>query len=80
LRSDRGVIRQALMENIQQAIRTHKFSAIIVDQIQFKGESDFFQSDIHRYYQLQRSLFNSETVFYPVTGALTRPQYIYVPK
>jgi 4-amino-4-deoxy-L-arabinose transferase-like glycosyltransferase len=61
-----------LENEIAQAIREKRFSAIIQDMDCFK--------DIERYYTIQRPVFSDETIFWTVTGARTRPQVIYVPK
>ena len=67
-----------LMDEIGQAIREKRFSAIIVDAAIFG--SSWFLEPIETHYTRQRGVFESREVFWSVTGLRTRPQVIYVPK
>jgi len=62
-----------LFDELRQAIRDKRFGAIILD-------SEWLQNEIEGYYVKDRPVFDSKTVFWPVTGKRTRPEFIYVPK
>jgi 4-amino-4-deoxy-L-arabinose transferase-like glycosyltransferase len=63
-----------LINQTRTAIREKRFAAIIVDTWWW------FQDDIDKYYRLAGNVFERADVFYPVSGARTRPELIYVPK
>jgi hypothetical protein len=62
-----------LIDEIKQEIRKRRFSAIILDAPWFPEVSE-------KYYSRQGAVFDSPTIFWPVTGLRTRPEWIYVPK
>lgn len=74
LTGDQGNIKLKFAREIRQAIAEKQFEAIVTD-----GEW-WFSNDVEQYYQKQRRVFDSEIVFWPVTGYKTRPEFIYVPK
>lgn len=65
-------VKDQLYSEIQQAIRTQRFAAIILDN------PWWFSSDMEQGYVRQRPVFESHTVFWPVTGYPTRPETIFV--
>ena len=62
-----------LSSEISQAIQSHKFSAIILDQ-----PNDIW-IEVPHYYSESSIIYSSPNVFWPVTGGHTRPSYIYTP-
>ncbi len=75
IRSEDIVQRKRLMEQLAGAFRRQEFSAVILggeDRLGMKHE-------VERWYLLQGRVFKDGDVFYPVTGALWRPEYLYVP-
>ena len=71
---DKGPIGKKLFHEIRQAINEQKFSAIILDN------KKFFQYDTDKFYKKSGPVFQDKNVFWPVTGARNRPEFIYVPK
>ena len=63
-----------LLQEIVQAIKRQRFSAIILD-----GPFTL-QDTLMDYYALQSGVFRSEDVFWTRTGMRTRPQGIFVPR
>lgn len=76
--NDEGEIGASLDNELERAIRDQRFSAIILDNSTWFPIPE--QTDVEDYYYLQGPVFDSDTVFWPVTGVPTRPEYIYVPK
>ena len=70
-----SLIKAKLNSEIVQAIREKRFSAIILD-----SPFPWFQEEISKNYLNQGSVFTNPSVFWPVTGRSTRPEFIYVPK
>jgi hypothetical protein len=69
--------KQPLLADIQAVIRQRRFSAIILDS------DDAFDCDSAAFaenYRLQGPVFDSRSVFWPVSGSLTRPEFVYVPR
>ena len=67
------LLKQAVRDEINAALRSRRFEAIILDAASvFDG--------IDRYYQLSTRVFDERYVFWPVTGRRTRPTSIYVPE
>jgi len=62
---------------MRQAISEKRYGAIILDAYRLPED---VERDIEEYYVLQGPVFDSATVFWPVTGKQTRPELIYVPK
>ena len=63
----------SLVSELKRGLQARRFSAIITDR-------GWFQQDLQRYYEKQRTVFADDDVFWPVTGAHVRPQDIWVPK
>ena len=74
LTGGRKEVSTKLRHEIQQAIAQKKFRAIILD------DDWYFLDDVKTYYTQQENVFEDGTVFWPVTGYKTRPEYIYIPK
>ncbi|MDO8281280.1 MAG: glycosyltransferase family 39 protein [Thermodesulfovibrionia bacterium] len=75
IRSNAIEVKGTLLAEIRQNIQERRYASVIL--------SDFepFQKDyIEQYYKVERKIFDSEDVFYPVAGLKRRPEYIYVPK
>lgn len=68
-------IKTELINEIKQAMREKKFSAIIIDSFE-----PWYPPDMEKYYIKKERIFDDETIFFPVTGMKTRPEFIYVPK
>ncbi|MBI5056265.1 MAG: glycosyltransferase family 39 protein [Nitrospirae bacterium] len=67
-------IKARLIDEIKEAVREKKFSAIIIDSFE-----PWYPYDMDKYYVKRERIFDDEKVFIPVTGTETRPEYIYVP-
>ncbi len=75
---DPGLGRTKLTEEVEQAIRGKKFSAIILDadrfrKIWFDGLDD---NDFRGYCTRQKPIFDDPSVFWPVTGVRVRPEVV----
>ena len=75
-RSDEGAVRTALLDEIKQTLREKRFSAIILDG----SYSTWLLEDLDKNYVMQKPVFDSQAVFWPLTGLKTRPEFIYVPQ
>jgi len=64
-----------LFNEISVPIREKQFSAIVFDS----GGSRF-KDDIQEHYVRWRPIFDTDSVFWPVTGWRTRPESIYIPR
>jgi 4-amino-4-deoxy-L-arabinose transferase-like glycosyltransferase len=64
---------QRMQNEIRDAIRNHRFAAIIMD-------AHALPEEWRPYYTLQGPVFQSSDVFYPVTGWRTRPKAVFVPR
>ena len=62
-----------LIKEIHQALQEKKFAALILD-------APWYWEITGKHYAMQKKVFASEHVFWPVTGMRTRPQFIVVPK
>jgi 4-amino-4-deoxy-L-arabinose transferase-like glycosyltransferase len=76
IRGSGGQARDRLIDEIRQAIQEQRFGAIILDNSFFT----WFINDIEKYYVKQGPVFDNGTVFWPVVGLRTRPEFIYIPK
>ncbi len=74
LSGDTGEIKVRFSHEISEAIASKQFDAIIVDGVWW------FSHEIEQYYEQQQPVFDTESVFWTVTGYRTRPEFIYVPK
>lgn len=72
-------VRDALVAEIDDAIRDQRFGAIVVDNTSgfFEGR---FQRAMDECYGPGERLFDDERVFWPVTGFRTRPEQIRLPR
>lgn len=68
-----------IMNELMQAIREKRFSAIILN-VPEDSWLRWLRKGVEQYYIRQRLTFINKTVFWPVTGRKVRPQVIYVPK
>jgi len=68
-------VKEPLRKEFIAAIREQKFGAIILD-----SPGWYFQEEIEKYYRKERTVFDDDTVFWPVAGKRTRPKFIYVPR
>ncbi|NOY05279.1 MAG: hypothetical protein GXO82_01380 [Chlorobi bacterium] len=65
-----------VMKQLADAFRKQRFSAVILD-----GEDRLgMEREVKQWYFLQGRVFNTDDVFYPVTGALWRPEFLYLPR
>ena len=65
----------ALSDSLEMLINDQWFSVIIIDE-PVKSKPPGMQQN----YRLMETAFPSPTAFFPLTGNLTRPQFIYLPK
>jgi hypothetical protein len=63
-----------LLDDITRAIREQRFRVIIVDRV-----DSWLGADFDNKYVRERPVFDRDG-FWPVTGARTRPEWIYVPR
>ena len=64
-----------ITQEINEAINNKKFEMIVLDE-PFFGE---FQTELEENYYYYGSIFQESDLFFPVTGARLRPNYIYYP-
>jgi hypothetical protein len=73
-----------LLRELEQAIRTKKFNAIILDADLSKCQRDknlgILFTDVFKNYEIKKAIFTDRRVFWPVSGMQTRPENIYVSK
>lgn len=62
-----------LRNELRRAVVERKFGAIVID-------GSWHDDIIHEYYVKDRKIFDSDSVFFPVTGCRTRPAIVLVPK
>lgn len=71
---DSGLV-EALSDSLEILINDKWFSVIIIDEpVNSKPPG------LPENYRLMETAFSGPTEFYPLTGTLTRPQFIYLPK
>jgi hypothetical protein len=84
IRTDNGLIKTKLVNEIKQAIKEERFDSIILDEARdTKRRPGWFPEvyeEVDKYYKIQKTIFDNKDVFWSVTGMETRPQFIYVPK
>jgi 4-amino-4-deoxy-L-arabinose transferase-like glycosyltransferase len=73
IRGDDSPAKTRLLEEINLAITSKKFNALILD-------APWFPELTERYYEKQKKVFGNANVFWTVTGMRTTPQVIYVPR
>ncbi len=73
IRGDDSPAKDRLLDEINRAITSKKFNALILD-------APWFPELTERYYVRQRKVFGNANVFWTLTGMRTTPQMIYVPR
>jgi len=74
-RSDRPGLRQQLAAEIDDALREHRFAAVVVSEGWFP-----VSPVLERTYRPERTLVEDPERFWPVTGARVRPGMLYRPR
>ncbi len=67
-----------LAAEIHQALADRRFDRVIVDDSRFFF--NLFSRTLARHYVFSEELFEDASVFAPVTGFATRPQFVFVLK
>ena len=62
-----------LVDEIRGEIHAQRYGAIVLDR-------EWFREDVEKYYVKAGRVFENDSVFWPVTGVRTRPEWIYVPR
>ncbi|RPH96693.1 hypothetical protein EHM69_00660 [candidate division KSB1 bacterium] len=73
LRADSESAKSLLLNSIEQALKGKRFAAVFTDNDRFVMLNDF------REYERKFAVFTDPAVFWPVSGAPTRPMRIYTP-
>lgn len=68
-----AALSKKLVDEIRAEIHQQKYGAIVLDR-------EWFREDVEKYYVNAGRVFDNDTVFWPVTGARTRPEWIYIPR
>ena len=63
-----------LLNSVERAFKQRRFAAIITDNDRFVNLNEY------REYERRGAVFNDAAVFWPVSGAPTRPLRVYVPR
>jgi hypothetical protein len=71
--------RQIILDEIQAAVASQRFDAIILDDIP-KERQAFWDDLLAPYYEFDRNAFADPDVFWTVSGAPSRPELVYVPR
>jgi 4-amino-4-deoxy-L-arabinose transferase-like glycosyltransferase len=82
LRGDSGPVGVGFAREIQEAIRSRKFEAILLDESALLYWTQFwplFEKDFTAYYEVRARLFDGKDVFWPRSGTRTRPDLLLVP-
>ncbi len=69
--------RQIILDEIQAAVASQRFDAIILDDIP-KELKAYWGDLLTPYYRLERKVFAEPDVFWTVSGAGNRPQLVYI--
>jgi hypothetical protein len=69
--------RQIILDEIQAAVASQRFDAIILDDIP-KELKAYWGDLLAPYYRLERKVFAEPDVFWTVSGAGNRPQLVYI--
>jgi hypothetical protein len=83
LRTTDNPVKEELVVAIREAIRSRKFALIVLDShglLQWNNFTSIFQADIEANYSRSGRLLEEGDVFWPVTGAGTRPEERWVPR
>lgn len=77
-----GPVKTKMINEIRQAMREKKFSALILDTDSAWNMREYavLREEINKSYMKNQSVFKSEDIFLPVTTKHSRPEYIYIPK
>ncbi len=70
--NSRQQIKERLISEQHTAFAQHRFQAIVLDHAA--------SGEINTYYTTQKRLFEHDTIFWPVTGIQTRPEFMYIPR
>lgn len=73
-RIDQGPVKEKLEKEIESAIESKRFNALILDK------HDWLRPILKRNYDFYKDVFSDPKVFWPVTGKRLRPNFIYIPK
>jgi hypothetical protein len=65
--------KKLLLDSVERAFKERRFAAIITDNDRFVNLNEF------REYERRGAVFTDPAVFWPVSGAPTRPLRVYVP-
>jgi hypothetical protein len=82
-RSGDGPIPETLADELREAIRSQQFAVIVLDRSRIFLATDFGRicgQELHRYYVPRAEAFSREDVFWPFSGASTRPDVVLVPR
>jgi hypothetical protein len=71
-----GPVKSAFVDSVNDAIAQHRFSAIIGDNAVFLHED--FETALNTFYDMQILSYEGAD-FLPVTGAETRPTFLFTP-
>ncbi len=76
LRPAQSPERRHLLEELRTAFREHQFSIVVLD------ENGWVQGELEPYYRLYARMFapNEPGLFWPVTGYVTRPDFVWIPR
>jgi 4-amino-4-deoxy-L-arabinose transferase-like glycosyltransferase len=74
LRAKSESAKTLLLDSIERALKERRFTAIYTDNERFVNLNEF------REYRPRSAVFSDQKVFWPVSGAPTRPLRIYVPR
>jgi hypothetical protein len=75
VRGDRGEISAKLRQELRQAISDRRFGAIVLDK-----PLKTYMDVINRHYVDAGEIFKDENGFYPMTGMMTRPDRLFIPR
>jgi len=64
----------AFADQMREALRSQRFGAVILDT------GWWFQEELEAHYEPADPVFTDPKVFWPVSGARTRPERVYVPR
>lgn len=74
LRGQSKTPKQLIKMEIEDSIKNQRFSAIIIDS------EDEYLPEIDKYYVNIGDVFAKDNVFYTVTGKITRPKWVFIPR
>lgn len=73
VRVETGEARRRLIQDLQDALGKKRYAAIVLDE-----SLSHFAAGLESSYRLHGEVFDDPAVFYPVTGARTRPRLLYL--